>query len=854
VVVVKGVDATNPRPNFKLGMLRINVATDQQALKVEVSPDKTQAGPGDQVTYTVHTTDLKGQPVKAEVSLGLSDLATLSLSDPNSAPILDFFYSQRNLGVRTSLAITRSIEDYNATITPTPPEGRGMGSGGGKGGGYMGVFEIRENFPDTALWQAQLQTSADGTATATVTLPDNLTTWRMDARAITLDTRAGQTTNDMVSTKPLLVRPQTPRFFVASDKARLGAAVHNNTTQDMVVDVALEGEGITLNSPASQKVTIAAKQQAYVTWDVTANQDANRVDLVFKAASGAYSDASRPTIGTLAGQGIPVYRYAAIETVGTAGQLTQGGSRSESIVLPSSLKSPQGKLMIEVDPSLAAGMTEGLTYLKEYPYECIEQTVSRFLPNVLSTRALKTAGLSDPTLEANLKSQVASDLQKLYNAQLADGGWGWWEGNQSDPQTTAYVALGLIEAKAAGYTVTQSVLETALGYLRGQLLYFTGLPPQYQLNRQAFLLYVLARGNEPAVSATVQLYDQRQSLSYYARAYLAQALYLIDPKDTRLGTLMSDLANSAILSATGAHWQESFQDYWNWNSDLRSTAIILDALIKINFGSDLNPNVVRWLMNSRTAGHWAGTQETAWSLMALTDWLATSGELKSNYDYAVNLNDRTLGKGKASPETIRQGQSLFANVADLLTGDANKLVIARSSGTGNLYYTAHLDISLPVEDTKALSRGITVSRSYYYSSDLKKPVTQAHQGDMLLARLTIIAPNDLHYPVIEDPLPAGLEAVDTSLKTSEQDMTPDLYDWTKFDEMGWGWWYFRHVELRDEKVVLSTDYLPAGTYVYTYYVRAGTNGEFRTIPPTAHEFYFPEVYGRGEGSIFTVTP
>jgi uncharacterized protein YfaS (alpha-2-macroglobulin family) len=69
----------------------------------------------------------------------------------------------------------------------------------------------------------------------------------------------------------------------------------------------------------------------------------------------------------------------------------------------------------------------------------------------------------------------------------------------------------------------------------------------------------------------------------------------------------------------------------------------------------------------------------------------------------------------------------------------------------------------------------------------------------------------------------------------------------------WGWWFFSHVELRDEKVVLSASYLPAGTYEYTYLVRAIIPGEFRVMPPTAYEFYFPEVYGRGEGRIFTVT-
>jgi hypothetical protein len=108
--------------------------------------------------------------------------------------------------------------------------------------------------------------------------------------------------------------------------------------------------------------------------------------------------------------------------------------------------------------------------------------------------------------------------------------------------------------------------------------------------------------------------------------------------------------------------------------------------------------------------------------------------------------------------------------------------------------------------------------------------------------------------LVEDPCPAGLEGVDQSLNTSTQAISPYEFDGDDFNRNGWGWWYFNHVEMRDEKLALSATELPAGTYVYTYLVRASTAGEFQVIPPTAQEFYFPEVYGRGEGSLFTVRP
>ena len=190
----------------------------------------------------------------------------------------------------------------------------------------------------------------------------------------------------------------------------------------------------------------------------------------------------------------------------------------------------------------------------------------------------------------------------------------------------------------------------------------------------------------------------------------------------------------------------------------------------------------------------------------------------------------------------------------MLSDQANRLVMGRDGASGSLYYTAYLNVWLPVAQVQALDRGVVVTRQYFRPDDLTKAVTEAKQGDVLLARLTVVAPNTLHFLHVDDPLPAGMEAVDTSLNTNPKAQQPDSYDWKRIGTDGWGWWYFSHIELRDQKVVLTTDQLQAGTYVYTYLVRASTPGTFNVIPPTAQEFYFPDVYGRGSGSQFVITP
>lgn len=883
--LIRGASEDSP-PDFRMGMAEIQVEAEQQALNVEITPDKTEAGPGDAVTYTIRTTDYNGEPVSAEISLALTDLATLTLKPANADPILDYFYAPRSLSVRTAMPLLYSIEDYNIKLEEQLALGEGMGAGGGGSKGYdeFGVADVRRDFPDTAYWNGAIVTDENGEAIVTVTLPDNLTTWRVDSRAVTVDTRVGENTEDIISTKPLLVRPQTPRFFVVGDQAQLGAAIHNNSDQTLTVTATLHAEGFTLSGEAVQEVEIPARQQAVVYWEGRVDSDAERVDLVFSAQGGEFSDASAPTLATLSEGGIPVYRYEIPETVGTSGTLPEAGSRTEGIALPTDLRGLEdlggldGDLTLEIEPSLVAGMAAGLDYLEHYPYECVEQTISRFLPNVLTAQALQAAGRGDATLQANLDTQINTSLQRLYNWQNADGGWGWWYTLDSDTLTTAYVVLGMAEAQRAGYSVSPLIFNGGINYLRDHLLDIQSMEKGYLLNRQAFLIYALARAEQVAGDESAQsgssvlmrpvsggggggisaqatlLYEQRQSLSLYARAYLAQTLFMLNPEDARLATLISDFNNAAIRSATGIHWEEEWRDYWNWNSDTRSTAIVLGALIEIEPENTLNVDAVRWLMTHRSAGYWSSTQETAWALMALTGWMQFTGELEADYQYAVALNGAHVGNGFANADNLDETNTIRLDVAEMLSNEINRLTIARDEGPGMLYYTAHLNISLPVEQVEALDRGIVISRSYFDPEDRKTPVSEAARGDILLARLTIVVPNDLHYAIIDDPLPAGLEAVDQTLETSPQQLAPDRYEYEDVWQRGWGWWYFDHAELRDERIVLSTDYLPAGTYVYTYLVRASTPGEFRVIPPTAQEFYFPEVYGRGEGSLFTVTP
>jgi hypothetical protein len=890
VVLFHGIDEQNPNPVYRRGSRAISVDPAHKRLSVTLTPSVKNAQPGETVEITVEARNPDGSPAQAELSLVMTDAAILTLAAPNSGDPESHYYSYASRYVITGVMLenlidgradeaqeadksARAAEEEMATdgmvmnAAPTAsaaPSEESAGAYGGGGGGGPGFADIaiREDFQQTPLWAAQVVTNSDGLATVEVTLPDNLTIWNLSTRAFTLDTKVGAAETEVNSTLPLLVRPAVPRFFVVGDEVTLAMVVNNNSGADQTVQVKLEGTGFELLDGESleKAVAIPADGRARVEWGVTI-LDVPGVDLTFFAlGEDGYQDAAKPALRTGEGDLIPVYRYTAPDTVGTAGVLREEGAITEGISIPPYADTDQGTLTLQLDPSLAVTTIDALDYLRNFEHQCIEQTVSRFLPNVINYRALKSLGVDAPELEIQLREQIDFGLKRLSESQNLDGGWGWFQGMDSSPYITAYAVWGLSEIQNAGYDINPNIIERAMPVILGDIQVLNADSQPWKLNRQAFYFFVLSRyGNpdwHPPQSDLDALFELRLELSHFGRAHLLMAYHSLYPEAgaSQIEALQTDLISSAKLSATGAHWEEDYQDWWNWNTDLRTTGIVLSALTQTAPDNPLLPNAVRWLMVGRQGTHWETTQDTVWGVISLTDWMLATNELQGNYDYQVALNSAALGEGQVTPDTVRQGQTLTVEVGELLLDEINRVSVIRGEGEGVLYYTAHLRLRLDASEAQAIDRGVKVSRQYFIDGQ-EGPVTEAQMGQIITVQVTLNVPETIYYFVLTDPIPAGTEVLDTSLLTTTRGVTgPDLsyldrpnYWWW------WGWWVWDHTEIRDEGVNLYADELNPGTYVYTYQIQATAPGRFQTMPSHAYAFYFPEVFGRGDGTLFTVT-
>lgn len=837
VVIVKELDETNPFPATRVGYTRLSVDTSEKAITVDVATSAATVEPGDTVTYTLTLRDSAGNPVpNAETSVAVVDKAVLVLGAAyqNTQPMIDIFYYERPLGVTTGSLIVINKDRVSAQLAEG---GKGGGGGGGDGGP-----EVREDFPDTAYWRADLVSDADGVIEFAVPLPDNLTTWVMTARSITKDTLVGEATNEVVATKELQVRPALPRFFTAGDRAVIAGVVINRSDTDLeggTFDIAVSGA--TLDSDANaQSFSLAAGE--FTTFDIpiTVDMAASTVVVTMTASTGDGADGVRIAR--------PVLQYQTPETVGASGVVPVDGV-TEAVYVPESA-TDDGELLITLDPSLAAGLVGGLTYLKHFPHECNEQTVSRFLPNIFTVSALRKLAIENQELETQLSYQLGIGVQQLLSRQNPDGGWGYWPQEQSAPFITAYVLWGLWNADQMGHNVDSGVFERGATYLDSQFQAPGEVTQNWQLNEMAFTHYVLAQMGRGDTGRMSTLYDVRERLDSYGKAFLAMALHTVAPAGAQVTTLMDDLLGSAILTASGASWQDAAVDYQTMGSDVRSTAIVLDTLVQIQPDQPILPSVVRWLMEARTANHWPTTQENAWSIIALTDWMVHTGELEASYDWSVALNDGELGSGSFADPTDQV--QLREETANLLRDEANLLRYGRSDGPGQMYYTTYLTYNLDALAVAPLNRGMVVERQFVKEG---VPVSTVQVGDIVSATVTIVAPTDLFHVLVEAPIPAGFELLDPNLPTGfqyDQQGQPVLKP-LNAAESGWYNWMPASLDYRDDKVAMFATYLPAGAYQYTFEARAAYPGEYRVLPAHGEMMYFPEVWGRSAGQGMTVT-
>jgi uncharacterized protein YfaS (alpha-2-macroglobulin family) len=662
------------------------------------------------------------------------------------------------------------------------------------------------------------------------------------AIAQTKDSRFGQNEMGIQVSKPILLLPSAPRFARAGDQFQAGVLINNNSSQSGNVELGVEAKGIVLRDKKNiQAFPLAPGEQKEVLFSFEASKPGKAV-LAFRAKIGGDSDGLEMTI--------PIQLPRPTETVATFDQTVE--SREEKISIPETIDPAESKIEVLAAASALADLKGSVDYLTDYPYLCLEQRLSAILPYLVAPQVIQDFKLSSLDLKA-IKKLVQSTIRDAYSCQQENGGFGLWpDSSHESPFVTCYTAFTLLKAREAGYEVDKARLEKSIGRLKNLLQTkpeTLGYPCSINSLKtlQAYALYDLALFGRPEPAYAEKLFQERQNLSLFGRALLLKALYIGRGSQDARKTLIQEFINKIKVTAAQAHFEEETDLglSWIYSSNTRTTAIILQALLEVGEDHPLLPAAARWLVDKRKAGRWNSTQENFFVFYALNDFYGAREKTRPDFKVEISLAKKVLLSEIF--RTVTQTAKAASGLSEFKPGKTLPLKFEKQ-GPGILYYGARFTYA-PRQKLEPRDEGFAVYKTI--SSLDGKPLESIKAGSLVAVTLQIVLTKESLFVVIEDPLPAGFEAVNPTFLTESEEQQRSL---EAMDETNEGYWWegFNHIEMHDNRVLLFSDSLRPGIHTHRYLARALTPGQF-TLPGTkAEEMYAPEVFGRSAEQVVKI--
>ncbi|WP_375760227.1 alpha-2-macroglobulin [Corallococcus exercitus] len=765
---------------------------------------------------------------------------------------------------------------------------------------------LRSNFAETAFWIPQLLTGPDGAAVLEFTVPDSVTAWDVWVHALTRDLRGGSAQRSTRSVKELMVRPYLPRFLREGDRAELEVVVNNAGAQtqqgQLTLDIVdpdtqkslLADFGV---KTATQAFTVAAGKGTHLRFPLTAPARVGPVAFRVVAKAGAFSDGELRPVPVLPGR----MHLAQSRTV----TLRDQDRRTLTFEDLKSANDPtrvNEQLVVTVDAQLFYSVLQALPYLVDYPYECTEQTLNRFVstgivsslfdkyPAVakvardLSQRSTRFETFDDvdpnrkmaleetPWLneakggaESNdallrvldpkvAQAQRESSQEKLRKAQNADGGFPWWPGGPSSPYMTLYILHGLSRAMEHGVEVSPAMTEPAWGYLATHFRSdYSNRLMKKDLGWEflTFLNFVASAYPDARYTGEALTAAERQRMldfsykhwkkhSPYLKGYLALTLNRAKRNKDALKVWDSVMDSAKTTQDQGTSWAPEDRG-WLWYNDTTEThAFALRTLSELRPKDPRRSGLALWLLLDKKLGHWKSTRATAEALYALVNYMEAEGSLSVREELKVTVGSKVVPMS-FSPDVYTGKKNQVVLTGREVNADTATTVVEKTTpGFAIASATWHFSTEeLPKEE-----RGdfFQVSRRYF---------VRIREGTQTLLRPlsdgATLRPGDEVEVQLSLRLKHAAEYVhlrDPRAAGLEPENAQSRHKW----DLGIVW----YEETRDSGTNFFFEALPVGEYTFKYRLRANLAGTFRVGPATVQSMYAPEFTAYSTGTVLTV--
>lgn len=882
ILLARGDSVTRPdtaTERLRAGYIELYVAHDRQRLSVALATDRERYTPRDTAGVRIRVRDDRGRGVRAEVALWAVDEGVLALTGYVTPDVARQVYTPRGVSgqlwstvptiITTNPSLSVAFLHRSALMLMASV---GMSVSQVNSASAAEATQLRTRFSSTAFYLGAVETDDHGDAVARAALPDNLTTFRVMAVAASAGDQYGSGDTTLLVTRPLVARAALPRFVRPSDSLVAGMVITARDGRARPAAADVSATGLTVRGPARMSVSLSSAASIEARFVVTAPaRDAigDSVAVRLGASDGATADATETWLPVR-----PDYHRRSHAILGAVRD-----SQDVALVLPADIDPRRSRMRLRVGTSRLSAMLPAYRWLMAYRYDCTEQlsSVGRGIIAVWrATRRERPDALgSDP--RAKLQ-ELADEIARRQRSDGAFKYWpNWW---WSSAWLTAYAGTFLLDARDMGVVIDPGVILRASAYLReasnqpvdtGGMNRYEQRARRLALGERVAAVEFLRRAGQPDTATERALLRAAPAMTWEDRLRLAEVVARRTDM-RRAAESMVDVAWSAVTAAGHrVDLPDTARAVRAFPSRIAPAARLLSASIALRPTHPLLSGLVETVLQqgrAESAFAW-NTQDYASVVMALAEF----GDGDSR-DRVVTARTAASTFSTRAPRT-GVDTTISTPLVGMLETGTNGLQVLRvhvdaTAGERPVYYSLEVDeVPLAPPVTPDI-KGIMVER-WYERFDNGAPVTRVNEGDLVRVRLRVTVPADREFVAVEDPLPAGLEPVDPSLRTSatlEAFTTPQsdrtrregdrdrdgplrqAFLYGRWDEGRWSPW--EHKELHDDRVTYFARMLWTGSYTASYIARATTAGSFVAPPAYAEEMYNPALQGRSSGGRFAV--
>jgi alpha-2-macroglobulin len=808
-------------PARAVGVAHVPMNRVDRTIAVTVASPK-QTKPEQDLPITVKAPALAGK--KAWVSVSAVDIGILNITQFPVPDAAAHFFAQRRFGIDTYDIYGRVIESYDGNTAKL------------KFGGDMALNALPQAKRPTAkvqtvdLYSGVVALNAKGEALIKLRVPDFNGALRVSALVFSAD-QYGKADSESIIRAPVVTEMSGPRALAPGDRSTMTVDVQNFTGKPGTFTINVSAEGPLQMEGSSKELSLKAEQKNTLSFPLVGGQGSGIAKVRVKVDGGGHLVNRVFEVPVRAAWGGVV--RSQLQTL-DAGESLNLSAANADMFMPGTVNA---RVTVSTMPPIP--FARALQDLLDYPYGCAEQTTTRGYAALLldpeTTARMGFKGITAPERKQRLEFAIS----RLASMQLSNGHYSYWGGgSDANAILTPYIAEFLLDARAAGFAVPETMMKKTLERLSEDML--TGGAPFNSYDHQdhmryayqAHSAYILARVNRAPLGTLRTMYDNERSkaLTGLPLIHLGVALHLQGDK-----TRGQKAINEAFVKEN-----KRPSNLWDYGSSLRDEGFMLAIMKKHNLTHpsqnkrllSLSQNMQKMTEGGRY--YWLSTQEQI-SLAKLGKAIAVNRENVFSGNW-VQGGVNTA----ATPDSLMSRNFSYA--------DISKGISFTPNNSPSLYAT--IDIAGITKQAPAFNdKYVDITRSYYLPDGTLWKGGQLREGQVLIVQVIMNSKQNIRDALLVDLLPAGLEVENMNLAKDDQwkDIEIDGVNLENRAEKA----EIQNEEFRDDRYVAAIKLY--GSARLFYVVRAVTPGTYVVPPPQLEDMYRPEVRGVGKAFPSTIT-